>query len=92
MKRQALLLLCMLLPVIFFSQPSGKVIDKETNEPIIGAKINCSSGEKTLTNLNGEFQLTASKSPFTLIVSMATYKTDTMTVTKDTTLVISLEL
>ncbi len=92
MKRQALLLLCMLLPVIIFSQTSGKVIDKETNEPIIGAKISCSSGEKTLTDLNGGFQLNASKTPFTLIVSMATYKTDTMIVTKDTTLVISLEL
>ena len=92
MKRQALLLLCMLLPVIIFSQTSGKVIDKETNEPIIGAKISCSSGEKTLTDLNGGFQLNASKTPFTLFVSMATYKTDSMIVTKDTTLVISLEL
>lgn len=92
MKRQALLLLCMLLPALAFSQTKGKVIDNETNEPIIGAKITCSTGERKITDANGDFQLSSSRKPFVLIVSMPTFVSDTIQIQQDTTLIIRLEI
>jgi iron complex outermembrane receptor protein len=92
MMRQILLLLCLFLPVIIFSQTKGKVIDSETNEPIVGAKIVSSTGEKKMSDANGDFQLSTSTVPFTVIVSMPTFLTDTVQVQRDTILVIRLEV
>src|SRR5574343_497182 len=92
MIRQALLLLCMLLPTITFSQTKGRVIDNETNVHLIGAKITCSTGERIITDVNGDFVLSTSKNPFFLIVSMPTYVTDTLLIQHDTTLIIRLEV
>ena len=92
MMRKILLLLCLFTSVISYSQTKGKVIDSETNEPIIGARIISSSGEKRVTDANGDFQLSSSTVPFTLIVSMPTFLSDTLQVQRDTTLVIRLDV
>ena len=36
----------------------GKIIDQNTNEPIAGATVSAGSDNTTITNVNGEFQLT----------------------------------
>jgi outer membrane receptor protein involved in Fe transport len=76
------LLLLFFSPLMTFAQIEGKVISKETNEPLIGAKIIVSSGEKTVTDTEGNFLLLTDKFPFQLIVSMSNYITDTVVINK----------
>lgn len=77
-----LLLLIFFSPILVLSQVSGTVIDNVTSEPIIGAKIVASSGEKVLSDLDGNFSLPIKNFPVDLIVSAQTYLTDTITVEK----------
>jgi outer membrane receptor protein involved in Fe transport len=58
---------------IFFSftqHVSGLVIDKSTNEPIIGARIESSDGSKAVTNIDGLFKLQIEKFPVNLRITM----------------------
>ena len=92
MIRQALLLLCMLLPAVTFSQIEGKVIDNETNEPIIGVKIISTSGEKTISDEQGNFSLKSTVFPVALNISMPTYITDTIVLSNATSITIRLKV
>lgn len=77
--KNLLLLLC-LAPFFSMAQVTGTVSDKSSKEPIYGAKLFVSSGEKVLSDIDGKFQLKTSEFPFELVVVAATYKNDTIQV------------
>lgn len=72
------------------AQIRGAIVDGKKGEPIPGAKILLSSGEKTATNIAGEFILKKAKYPVKLIISSFGYESDSLWITKDTTFVKSL--
>lgn len=55
---------------VFSQNVSGTVIDKVTNEPIIGARIESSEGNKAITNIDGIFKINIDSFPATLKISM----------------------
>jgi iron complex outermembrane receptor protein len=68
------------IPFSFFAQLTGTVVQSDNKEPIIGAKIEASSGEKALTDLDGRFTINTATFPMTLITSMSTFESDTLVV------------
>ena len=44
------------------SQVSGFILDDLTNEPIIGAKIYCSDGNRSISGFDGDFKLKSNTS------------------------------
>ena len=72
-----ILLLLILIPFVSFSQVNGKVQNIESKEPIVGAKIIASNGEKVLSDSDGKFILLATEFPITLITSMISFENDT---------------
>ena len=87
-----LLFLLFFSPLLTLAQIAGKVIGKETNEPLIGAKIIVSSGEKAVTDSEGNFLLLTDKLPIQLIVSMSNYMTDTVVINKLEDVIIRLSI
>jgi outer membrane receptor protein involved in Fe transport len=81
-----------LLPYWVQSQISGLVIQTDTKEPVSGAKIIGSNGERALTDLDGKFTLDVSSFPITLVTSMATFRNDTSIVKKAGEVIIELDL
>lgn len=77
-----LLILILLIPYSLFSQITGVVIDTENNQPVIGAKIIASTGEKALTDIDGKFTIRPASYPTILIISAQTLANDTLAVTK----------
>ena len=77
------LLLCFLLLSICFSgnsQIQGKILDASTGDPIIGAKIFASDGNKVLSNYDGDYTLPCKEFPVELVVKMLQYVNDTVLV------------
>ena len=74
-------LLLFLSPFLILSQVTGTVIEKASKDPVYGAKIIASTGEKVLTDAEGKFKLTPSSYPTTLIISAQTLLNDTLVVT-----------
>jgi iron complex outermembrane receptor protein len=70
-------LLLILLPFLGFSQIKGKVLQLDNKEPIVGAKIVATSGERTITDIDGNFNLDVASYPVTLVTSMASFMNDT---------------
>ena len=64
------------LPLIAFAQISGVVQDLNSGEPIIGAKVFASDGNKTLTDFDGAFTLSCKSFPVTLVTKMLQYTND----------------
>lgn len=64
------------LPLIAFAQISGVVQDLNSGEPIIGAKVFASDGNKTLTDFDGAFSLSCKSFPVTLVTKMLQYTND----------------
>ena len=58
-KRILIAVLCMLFPVAAMAQTgkiSGKILDRETGEPLIGANVIVEGTERgAASNINGEF-------------------------------------
>ena len=80
MKRR---LLCFLLLSVAFnsnSQIQGKVVDASTGEPIIGAKIYASDGQRAISNFDGDYNLACKEFPVVLVVKMLQYVNDTTTI------------
>ena len=73
-----LLLLIILFPFWSLSQVTGTVSEKGTKDPIVGAKVIASTGEKALTDIDGHFIITPSNFPFTLVISAQTFMNDTL--------------
>lgn len=72
-------------PFAFFSQIKGVVLDEKNQEPIAGAKIILSSGQKLQTNTFGEFLVVPTSYPVQLTISMIGYVDDSLYITKDST-------
>jgi outer membrane receptor protein involved in Fe transport len=64
------------LPLIAFAQINGVVQDLNSGEPIIGAKVFASDGNKTLTDFDGAFTLSCKSFPVTLVTKMLQYTND----------------
>jgi iron complex outermembrane receptor protein len=73
------------LPLVLFSQIKGVILDEKTQDPIAGAKVILTSGQKVQTNINGEFIVTPTKYPIQINFSMIGYVDDSLKVTRDTT-------
>ncbi|MBU3659116.1 MAG: TonB-dependent receptor [Flavobacteriales bacterium] len=82
MKGRILAFATLVVPFLMQAQITGKVNDKISNEPLIGAKIVASDGAKAISDFDGNFKLDVQKFPVTLIVSMLQYVNDTIVVDK----------
>jgi outer membrane receptor protein involved in Fe transport len=71
-------------PLVLFSQIKGVILDEKNQEPIVGAKITLSSGQKVQTNVTGEFVIVPNGYPVQLYTSMMGYVDDSIFITKDT--------
>ena len=84
MMKKLTTILFLTLPLFFHAQDEvdGKVLDKNTNEVLIGANIYVKGGfDAAFTNENGEFSLRRiNSSNVSLILSYIGFKTDTVTV------------
>lgn len=78
-----LLLLLIFIPFFGYSQITGTIIDKSTKEPVYGAKIFASSGEKVISDFDGIFVISPKAYPVTLIITANTFLNDTIKITKD---------
>jgi len=67
---------------------SGKLIDNETQQPIIGGNVYISKLEKgAITNLDGEFELNnIPDGEFNMVISFIGYTTSTVSITSTSTL------
>lgn len=74
------LLLLFIFPFFAFSQIKGKVVQNDTKEPIVGAKIQASNGERAITDIDGLFLIKAENYPVTLVTSMTSFENDTTVV------------
>ena len=81
-----------LFPLVAFSQLTGKVIESDSKEPVVGAKVIASNGEKALTDIDGVFSINASSYPLTLITSMSGFLNDTTIVKAAGEALIALEV
>ena len=86
-----LFILILLNSTVFFSQTKGIVLDASNGDPIIGARIVLSSGQKSITSNTGEFILSNVKYPNSLVVSMMGFISETVKLSKDTLLTINLK-
>ena len=86
-----LFILILLNSTVFFSQTKGIVLDASNGDPIIGARIVLSSGQKSITSNSGEFILSNVKYPNSLVVSMMGFISETVKLSKDTLLTINLK-
>lgn len=86
-----LIILILLNSIVFFSQTKGIVLDASNGDPIIGARIHLSSGQKSITSNTGEFILSNVKYPNSLVVSMMGFISETVKLSKDTLLTINLK-
>lgn len=75
-----ILLGLLLLPQLTFGQINGNVLDDHINQPVVGAKIYCSNGEKTISDFDGNFSLNVNTFPVTLITIMPPFINDTTVV------------
>lgn len=72
-----LLLLLLVLPYFSFSQIQGTVIDFETKQPVVGAKVTSSEGQRLITDYEGRFKMNPTTYPVKLVVVMLPYVSDT---------------
>ena len=71
-----------LMPISFIAQVTGVVTDYSGKAPMIGVKVIASSGEKTITDFDGKYNLPINKFPVTLVFSMIQYANDTIVITQ----------
>ena len=80
MKRLLLWFLLFSIALNSNSQIQGKVVDASSGEPIIGAKIYASDGQRAISNFDGDFNLACKEFPVVLVVKMLQYVNDTTTI------------
>jgi outer membrane receptor protein involved in Fe transport len=71
-----------LMPISLIAQATGVVTDYSGKAPMIGVKVIASSGEKTITDFDGKYNLPINKFPVTLVFSMIQYANDTIVITQ----------
>jgi iron complex outermembrane receptor protein len=82
MKGRILAFATLIVPFLIQAQITGKVNDRISNDPLIGAKIVASDGTKAISDFDGKFKLNVQKFPVTIITSMLQYVNDTIVVEK----------
>ena len=82
MKIIYLALFSFLMPISFIAQVTGVVTDYSGKAPMIGVKVIASSGEKTITDFDGKYNLPINKFPVTIVFSMIQYANDTIVITQ----------
>ena len=80
-----------LMPISFIAQVTGVVTDYSGKAPMIGVKVIASSGEKTITDFDGKYNLPINKFPVTLVFSMLQYANDTLGITQAGNYIIELK-
>lgn len=75
---------------LFSQEIKGFVYDKISNETLVGVKVSSSEGNKTLTNVNGEFKISYSTLPINLYFQYSMYEVDTFEVIKNELLLVKL--
>src|SRR3954465_1887968 len=83
MKKPLQLLILLLLSVISFAQSTitGKVVDADSKEPLLGASIFAQNTTRgTVSDKEGAFQLYLDKGGYELIVSFTGYQSKTISV------------
>ena len=82
MKIIYLVFFSLLLSSTASAQITGIVKDLAEKSPMIGVKVVASSGEKTITDFDGKYNLPINKFPVTLVFSMLQYANDTVLITE----------
>jgi len=85
-KRVIFALFFLAISLVSYSQTKGIIVDGSTDIGIPGVKLLCSDGTKTSTNSSGEFSISIKKYPVWIKVKYADFDTDSLLVSKDTTL------
>jgi len=78
------LLLCasFCAPLFMMAQNvKGRVTDLKGGEPIVGARVEALSGEKALTNYDGNFELSVENFPTKIVTTYVGYSPDTTAIT-----------
>ncbi|TNF47922.1 MAG: TonB-dependent receptor [Bacteroidetes bacterium] len=81
-----ILLLLLFCPVLAFSQVTGKVLEGKSKDPIVGAKITASDGNKTLTDYEGKFSIRINNYPVWIKATYLGLIADSALVYSDTTI------
>ncbi len=88
MKSILFILLVFSFSPTIYSQNSGTirgtVLDKNSNEPILSAKIESSEGQKTIADFEGRFTMNVNKFPVTLTFSMTGFNNQVLTLNAPT--------
>ena len=77
-----ILLLLLFIPFFGSSQITGTIIDQTTKDPVYGAKVFASTGERVISDFDGIFVIQPKSYPVTLIITAKTFLTDTIKITK----------
>ncbi|MGV3630899.1 MAG: TonB-dependent receptor [Bacteroidota bacterium] len=88
-----LFLCCLLfcLPLTYFGQEiTGTVLDASNGSPLTGVKITGSEGQKALSDPDGNFRISYGQLPFRLVFEYASFYPDTLTITENKPLTVSL--
>ena len=85
MRNLLLLLLLFSFNTIVSQNITGSILDKSTNEPIIGARIESTDNQKTVSNIEGQFRLNIATFPIKLKISMVGFMTQEIAVSEPTT-------
>ena len=72
-----LIYLVLFMPLLLNAQISGKVIEDQNKEPVVGAKIVSSEGQRTISDYDGNFKISVTNYPVQLITTMLPYGPDT---------------
>ena len=72
-----LIYLVLFIPLLLNAQISGKVIEDQNKEPVVGAKIVSSEGQRTISDYDGNFKISVTNYPVQLITTMLPYGPDT---------------
>ncbi|MFN5846643.1 MAG: TonB-dependent receptor [Flavobacteriia bacterium] len=86
------LLLLLLLPLSAISQIKGRVLAKDSGEPLSGATILSSENNTTRSDFYGNFELTAGTFPLILVTSKSPFLNDTSEIKSNTEITIYLQL
>ena len=70
------------IPFFGSSQITGTIIDQTTKDPVYGAKVFASTGERVISDFDGIFVIQPKSYPVTLIITAKTFLADTVKITK----------
>lgn len=85
MKKSYLLSILLSLTSLIYAQNiQGVVIEKGSSDPIIGARIETSEGQKEITYIDGRFRINAERFPIKLTISMIGFTIQEITVLSPT--------